>query len=257
MNGQQIDEKITSEQLAILELVHHRTLEKTTAGAAVKRARLFFLLLPYFNGDYWPADAEASSRSVSIVQAALDAHDLVEENGAAVPEQQLTVLAGDYYSGIHYLLLAKLKNIGLIRCISAAIAEACESKAVFYKEGLLCTAEIEQAVETAENSLIFAFYRYYGFDSYSWLAGRVLSLLKYREELLLLQAGEMSKFLEVLTAATGSLLKAERWLEGKLNGLYREVLRQNEKTLTRELEQFLLDKILPDHRQVEQLIREG
>ncbi|AQQ53631.1 heptaprenyl diphosphate synthase component 1 [Planococcus lenghuensis] len=257
MNEQQIDEKITLEQVRIMELVHHRTLEKFTAGPAVKRTRLFFLLLPYLNGEYWSSETEASSKTVSIVQAALDAHEHVEENGAANLEQQLTVLAGDYYSGVYYQVLARLKNIDLVRQLSSAIAEISENKASLYESLPWRPTDIEIAVGEIEAGLIRTFYEFYSYGSYERLAIRALSLLRYESELELLKSGGRSPLLNVLAKATGSMLTAEQWLHEKVNTLYSEVVHlAKQQPLQKELESFLLNRVLP-HRKMEQLIREG
>lgn len=257
MNEQQIDEKITLEQVRVMELVHHRTLEKFTAGPAVKEARLFFLLLPYLNGEYWSSETEASSKTVSIVQMALDTHEHVQENGPASLEQQLTVLAGDYYSGIYYQMLARLRNIDLIRQLSAAIAGISENKASLYEDLPLQPADVEVKVEEIETGLIRTFYEFYGYSSYKRLATHALSLLRYESELETLKAGGNSPFLTALSKATGSMLTAEQWLHDKLNVLYTEIVRLvKRQPLRGELEGFLLNRVLP-HRKMEQLIREG
>ena len=111
MNGQQIQSKIISMEIDVLKAVRQRTLDQLTEGPFVKEARLFFLLLPFFNGEQWSDKMETSARTVAIVYAALHAHDRVKEEMPISKEQQLTVLAGDFYSGIYYQLLAEGKSV--------------------------------------------------------------------------------------------------------------------------------------------------
>ncbi|UOQ47574.1 heptaprenyl diphosphate synthase component 1 [Gracilibacillus caseinilyticus] len=73
-------------------------------------------------------------RTTMLVQIALNTHDQInvhfnEEN---VMEQQLTVLAGDYYSGIYYHLLANIENISFIRLLADGINEMTQAKMTFY-----------------------------------------------------------------------------------------------------------------------------
>lgn len=73
-----------------------------------------------------------------LVQIALDTHDTVErenkvlEYDQANRDTQLTVLAGDYFSGLYYHLLAKGENIELIQLLAVAIKEVNEEKFKLY-----------------------------------------------------------------------------------------------------------------------------
>lgn len=73
-----------------------------------------------------------------LVQIALDTHDRVErENSVLEYDQaprttQLKVLAGDYYSGLYYYLLAMGENLDLIQVLARAIKEVNEKKIELY-----------------------------------------------------------------------------------------------------------------------------
>ncbi|WP_052350109.1 heptaprenyl diphosphate synthase component 1 [Virgibacillus sp. SK37] len=76
-----------------------------------------------------------------LVQIALDTHDHVpaeidgQESKTAKLEKQLRVLAGDYYSGLYYMLLSELEEIDLIHKLATAIKEINEYKMkVYYHE---------------------------------------------------------------------------------------------------------------------------
>ncbi len=73
-------------------------------------------------------------QTTMLVQIALNTHDKIsinfeEEN---IRKQQLTVLAGDYYSGIYYHLLAKHNNLAFIRLLADGINEMTQAKIGFY-----------------------------------------------------------------------------------------------------------------------------
>ncbi|MFC4404347.1 heptaprenyl diphosphate synthase component 1 [Gracilibacillus xinjiangensis] len=78
--------------------------------------------------------------STMIVQMALNTHDQISKtiprrDKHLMKKQQLTVLAGDFYSGIYYHLLAKAKDISFVRILAKGINELTQQKAmVFYKE---------------------------------------------------------------------------------------------------------------------------
>src|SRR5690625_1744913 len=75
-----------------------------------------------------------------LVQTALDTHDSVpisndKENKETKISKQLKVLAGDYYSGLYYLLLSEIEDISLTHQLASAIKEINEYKMkLYYKE---------------------------------------------------------------------------------------------------------------------------
>src|SRR5699024_12080275 len=76
--------------------------------------------------------------TTKLVQIAWDTNDLVpvtndemdsEESRVA---KQLTVLAGDYYSGLYYLLLSEIEAFDMIHILASAIKEINEYKMKLY-----------------------------------------------------------------------------------------------------------------------------
>src|SRR5699024_4157598 len=59
--------------------------------------------------------------AIMLVQIALDTHDLIpngkQDMTMSETEKQLSVLAGDYYSGLYYSLLAEIGEVSLIQKI--------------------------------------------------------------------------------------------------------------------------------------------
>jgi heptaprenyl diphosphate synthase len=92
--------------------------------------------------------------TLMLIQVALDTHEKVSDKSEKTRlNRQLTVLAGDYYSGLYYYLLAKEKDIALIRSLAEGISEINEYKIrihtnheLTYDEWIHSVAHIESAL---------------------------------------------------------------------------------------------------------------
>ncbi|ANU10664.1 heptaprenyl diphosphate synthase component I [Planococcus antarcticus DSM 14505] len=258
MKGHQIQSKIISMEVEVLNAVQQRTLDQFTEGPSIKESRLFFLLLPFFDGKNWSAEIESSAKTVSIVYAALHAHDKIKEDVPIIKEQQLTVLAGDLYSGIYYQMLVNSKNIAMVQQLASAIIQVSEKKTSFFEEAIRPLDEIEEAIIIIETELLLSYYRFYGFSEYTLLAEQTLLYLRYAEELEYLQSKHYTNFLRELNSNLAHEIYTEHWLLEKLDSLHGQILVSiADCSLDYELAQFLLHQITPHQHRAEQLTREG
>lgn len=258
MNDLQIHSKITSMEIDVLQALHQRTLEKYTAGPSIDRARLFFLLLPFFDGKQWSKDVEDSAKTVAIVYAALHAHDQVEEDSPISKSQQLTVLAGDFYSGIYYQLLSNTNNIKLIQVLASGIISVSEKKASLYEKTVMSVAGVEAAAEVIETKLLNIFYDYYGYSHYAAIAKPALEYVYFSHQLDSYRNGLESNILRNLNRALSSHLYSERWLLDKLDLLHSELTKAlDAHPMDFNLKKFILHQITPHQHLAEQLTREG
>lgn len=93
-----------------------------------------------------------------LVDIALDTHEQVEENDrinhpSKALTKQLSVLGGDYYSSLYYLLLSKFEHFSFVKYLATAIKEVNELKMDFYfhtseeaREYLAMRKEIEKHI---------------------------------------------------------------------------------------------------------------
>ncbi|WP_142826458.1 heptaprenyl diphosphate synthase component 1 [Planococcus soli] len=258
MKGHQIQSKIISMEVEVLDAVRQRTLDQFTEGPSVKESRLFFLLLPFFDGKNWSPEIESSAKTVSIVYAALHAHDQVREDVPIIKEQQLTVLAGDLYSGIYYQMLVNSKNIAMVQRLATAIIQVSEKKTSFFETAIRPIEETEEAITVIETELLISFYRFYNFSEYAPLAKQTLLYLRYADELKHLQSKNYTHFLRELNSNLVHEIYTEHWLMEKLDSLHRQILVSiGDCSLDHELAQFLLHQITPHQHRAEQLTREG
>ncbi|KIU71151.1 heptaprenyl diphosphate synthase [Bacillus cereus] len=97
--------------------------------------------------------------TIMLVQIALDTHERVS-NKAGEEEiefhkcRQLTVLAGDYYSGLYYYLLSMNRDIVLIRALAEGIKEINEHKIMLYQKAHETTDDIMKSIVTIESALL-------------------------------------------------------------------------------------------------------
>ncbi len=95
-----------------------------------------------------------------LVQVALDTHEKVpvtrnvDENRDSKVAGQLKVLAGDYYSGLYYLLLSEIKEIELIHKLANAIKEINENKMRLYYNEAATFVEYLDILANIESLLI-------------------------------------------------------------------------------------------------------
>jgi heptaprenyl diphosphate synthase len=212
MNGKFIPQTIESFKSKILIYVRHRTLRKHAGEPDLREDRLFFLLLPLLNGNQWNDEHEESAISVAVIYSALAAHDQIKELNASSKSQQLTVLAGDYYSGLYYQILANLSNIDLIRSLSNGIIEISEKKASVYDDVKQSFEMWMETVQTIESLSIEQFYEHFNFAFYKPFARRGLLIHRIAYELDLVKQGKVSRFQESLADSEHHVGFSHTWL---------------------------------------------
>ncbi|ASZ69207.1 heptaprenyl diphosphate synthase [Bacillus cereus] len=97
--------------------------------------------------------------TIMLVQIALDTHERVsnkvgEEEIEFHKCRQLTVLAGDYYSGLYYYLLSMNRDIVLIRALAEGIKEINEHKIMLYQKAHETTDDVMKSIVTIESALL-------------------------------------------------------------------------------------------------------
>ncbi|WP_459501523.1 heptaprenyl diphosphate synthase component 1 [Bacillus sp. C1] len=97
--------------------------------------------------------------TIMLVQIALDTHEKVsnkadEETSGFHKRRQLTVLAGDYYSGLYYYLLSMNCDIVLVRALAEGIKEINEHKIMLYQRAYDTVDEVVKGVMIIESALL-------------------------------------------------------------------------------------------------------
>ncbi|MDC3424797.1 heptaprenyl diphosphate synthase component 1 [Aquibacillus sp. 3ASR75-11] len=121
----------------IEEEIQHSYLEKYVKNPVIDEDKLFLLTSIIDNTSFANSTKRQYIITTMLVQIALDTHDLVvskkeEEPVLTTKTRQLTVLAGDYYSGLYYHLLSRMDDIPMISALASAIKEINEYKMNLY-----------------------------------------------------------------------------------------------------------------------------
>ncbi|MEC1179103.1 heptaprenyl diphosphate synthase component 1 [Metasolibacillus meyeri] len=183
MHATNIQQAIQQLKESIFVRVRHRALLQYTGAPSVDENQLFFLLLPFLNGETWHESIQESATTVGIVQASLFEHDKIKEKDATSKTQQLTVLAGDYYSGRYYELLAHAGNIVLIQKLAQGIVERCEQEIAAYEHTYRTIEQWVNNLCVIETAIIHKFYETYSFSKYSAVMKHALTIQRLQNEL--------------------------------------------------------------------------
>ncbi|HWL22771.1 MAG TPA: heptaprenyl diphosphate synthase component 1 [Ureibacillus sp.] len=198
MDATYIKNRVEQLKITIADELHHSTLLKYIDDPILNDQHLFYLLLPYLNGENWDDDLYTSAITVAMVHASLSEHEKIDETHATSKEQQLTVLSGDYYSGRYYQLLAKTGNIFLIREISKSIVNRCENQIKVYEKNKLSVREWIDYILTIETELITKFYSFYEFEKYNTIMSKSLVLRRLLDELKNYRNNRMTTFIKMI-----------------------------------------------------------
>ncbi|MGE7694400.1 heptaprenyl diphosphate synthase component 1 [Lysinibacillus sp. NPDC094177] len=198
MNATYIQNSIAQLKTEIFMDVRHRTLQKYTGVPVLDENQLFYLLVPFLNGEEWQQEEREAAITVGIVYAALAAHDYIKELDATSKEQQLTVLAGDFYSGRYYEILAMSGNVALIRNLSQGIVARCEHQIKVYEAEKRSIEQWFASISNIESGLISKFFELYSFSDYIPIMEKSLLILRLEREWATYQNGHASSMSRVL-----------------------------------------------------------
>lgn len=244
MNGTYILQAIQQLKESIYMRVRHRTLLRYTGDPVIDENQLFFLVLPFLNGELWDTDVQNSAVTVGIVHSSLFEHDKIQEKNATSKEQQLTVLSGDYYSGRYYEILAHTGNIVLIQKLSQGIIERCEQEVTVYEHTYRPFEQWIDAMRIIETTLIQKFYEVYKFTAYEQIMLDTLTIARIQKEVTALQNGIVTPFGSAMNKMSAGVFLEEMLIAEmkKLQASLQEQL--NTIVLKDELKQFI-EQLVP------------
>ncbi|WP_205135312.1 heptaprenyl diphosphate synthase component 1 [Virgibacillus halotolerans] len=144
----------------IEDKIYHSYLKKYIPKPVIDEEKLIILAAIINNTHLSTIQKEQYIITTMLVQVALDTHELVpvsndpNESNELILSKQLSVLAGDYFSGLYYLLLAEIEDFDLIHILASAIKEINENKMKLYYNEINSLRDHIQILGKIESLLI-------------------------------------------------------------------------------------------------------
>lgn len=177
MEKQNVKNHIDNYMHEFRQAIYHPILNRDIGQEKLDETMVFFLLLPKLNGETWTKDINTAAIAVGAVYAAFEAHDRIDMRDATSTEQQLTVLSGDYLSGIYYKLLAAIPDFEFIQVLSTTIGQINEVKTEFHHNLSSDPKKNLDALKSIKANCVIQFLYTFGFSKYVPLVAAALPLL--------------------------------------------------------------------------------
>lgn len=136
--------------------IYHPYLSNEIELAKIDDDKFYLLLSILQSKNISEREKENIAYSIMFIQIALDTHDLVKNDNEKIKsqkEQQLTVLAGDFYSGLYYRTLSLIPDINLIKSLAGAIKIVNENKIKVYTKEIKTFEEFMNSMQRIETVL--------------------------------------------------------------------------------------------------------
>lgn len=165
MTDYDIHEELERLKETAFKRMNHPYLSKTIQPPVLDNEKILMLYRMLRESHCSAETLETYVVTIMLVQAALDTHDLVDihnhrEHGDKTTDQ-LTVLAGDYYSGLYYFLLAEIEDFELIGDIARSIQRINEHKMHLYKKKNETVEETFASLRVVESALLQCMAHYF------------------------------------------------------------------------------------------------
>ncbi|CAM3974442.1 heptaprenyl diphosphate synthase component 1 [Lederbergia lenta] len=187
---------------AIKELLNKKSynsyFQKVIGSPQIDEDRLLMMSISLQDTNLTIPEQNIYITSAMLVQLALNTHERVADPDAVRQERQLAVLAGDYYSGMYYHLLAYLENTELITSLATAIKVVNEHNISLFQNTVHTFEEFLNEFKEVEIAVIEQFCLHFQATKYISFFNEFLFLKKMIKEYEGFQAGKSVLFFERL-----------------------------------------------------------
>jgi heptaprenyl diphosphate synthase len=184
---EQILQKIAALKEQIERFLYHPYLSQHVSAHFIDEDRILLSLSMLESAQRPPEEIDGYVVPMMLVQIALDTHDEVTNSRSPQREdelkkRQLTVLAGDLYSGLYYDYLAKRSDLVTIHLFAEAIKEINEHKIRLYQKDIGKIESLFHSVAVIESSLIYKMGEHVSLPAWSKFAYYFLLLKRIGRE---------------------------------------------------------------------------
>jgi heptaprenyl diphosphate synthase len=241
MSATHINETLLNVKNDIMNEIHHTILWKYTGKPVIQDEQLFFMMLPFLNGKLFDEQQKQNVKAVAIVHASLAEHEKIKEHSAFEKDQQLTVLSGDYYSGMYYQLLAKAGNIQLIQSLAKGIVLRCEQHIKVYEAILIDQHHFNSMIEIVESELIINYFNVIGATEYTPIVKEALTVIGLKAIYEDVKQNESKIIFTKIIDNGTSILELEQLIEARKQNLQKLLTSSTLKdTLQKVIEEYCL-----------------
>ncbi|MDK8639839.1 heptaprenyl diphosphate synthase component 1 [Niallia taxi] len=141
----------------VLQKIAHPYLFKHIDNPVIDEDKLLLTVFLLKQADLNDSQVITYATTKMLIQIALDTHELVTNDSVhkgIEKNRQLTILAGDFYSGQYYKLLADLEDYEMIKVFAEAIKEVNENKMIIYQQAFAGLSEMREAIVAVEFSIL-------------------------------------------------------------------------------------------------------
>ncbi|PLR82781.1 heptaprenyl diphosphate synthase [Bacillus canaveralius] len=185
---QDLREKLAEIKEHIKAKASHPYLLKHVEAPDIDEDKLILLLSLLNQLDLSKAEIDRYALTITLIQIALDTHEHVTNSKALkdssqnMQRRQLTVLAGDYYSGLYYKFLAEIDNISMIRTLAEGIKNINEHKITVYQRDTDGVDKLMNSIRKIESSLFEKISEYFHAGAWNEVASNLLLVKRLMAE---------------------------------------------------------------------------
>jgi heptaprenyl diphosphate synthase len=184
---EKFDKKVKNLKEKIEKHIFHPYLCQFINPPSIDEDKLIILILIIEELELSPLEKDELVQAIMFMDVALDTHDdvsntILDKNSLQI--RQLTVLAGDYYSGLYYKYLSGIGDIQLIKKLSEGVKSINEHKVSIYHNDQDDLDLIMNSTKVIEFSLIEKLTSHFGVTYWDEIASNFLLIKRLIKEVM-------------------------------------------------------------------------